>query len=169
MTIDVLLEKLTLLGVPEDKRQVVLTRYKEVMDIIRRDLDEVKKNGMALGNARYKTKEIIKGALEQNPMALRFLDASSLPESIVLDVLRRNGMAIEHVKQPTHAMRMAAVMSKGSALQFISQQDNDVCMRAIQEFPGALQHVKHQNPEMIALALSKDINTLKFVDFSVLA
>ncbi len=90
------------------------------------------------------------------------MDSKEQSESVFLDnpdldLVRQDGLALRHIKNPSEAVIIAAVQQNGLALQFVpaEKQTYQVCAFAVVQNGRALQHVAKQS-ESICMAAIRD-------------
>ncbi len=79
------------------------------------------------------------------------------------DEVKRDGMALQYVKEQSPEICMEAVRQNGMALQFVEEQTAEICMAAVQQRGYALKYVKEQDPEICKAAVRQNSNALKYV------
>jgi len=65
-----------------------------------------------------------------------------VPNSFWINILPKNGYALEHVTDQTDELCKLAVNQNGYALQYVKNPTNELCVLAVQKYSGALQYVK---------------------------
>ena len=58
-----------------------------------------------------------------------------------LEAVKRNGDALQYVKDQTDAVCLEAVKEYGNALRYVKDQTEAVCLEAVKEYGNALQYV----------------------------
>lgn len=91
------------------------------MNKIKNYLEEVKKNGYALGDI-----------IEQTP-------------EICLAAVNNAGCAVRFVKEQTPEICLAAVNNTGFALQYVKEQTYEICLAAIKQNITSIVHVRDAN------------------------
>ena len=71
-------------------------------------------------------------------------------EKEALEAVKRNGDALQYVKDQTEAVCLEAVKRNGDALRYVKDQTEAVCLEAVKRNGYALQYVdftKESNPD----------------------
>lgn len=89
--------------------------------------------------------------LEEIPISELFEDADSR-----MEILKRDGFALQFIPKPAREECMAAVRANGLALQFVEEQDNAVCLTAVKQCGLAIQYVKERTPDLCMAAVLQD-------------
>lgn len=141
---------------------------------------------MTIMNLQDPTDEEVYAAVSQEPGLMTTMD---LPEAIINKVLWNNGMAIEHLSDPTEEQkniaiqqnpnailnfdnpspeqRLAAFRSDGNLIGKFDNVTDDECKAAILCNPSAIGYIKSPTNEMVELALKNDPSVLDIViDFA---
>ena len=69
-------------------------------------------------------------------------DVEYLTELADLEMVKKDGMRLEFVKNPTPEIRLAAVKQNGCALQYVKDQTPEICLAAIKQNPEAKRFVR---------------------------
>lgn len=96
--------------------------------------------------------ELIRTAVRQNGMALRFIKNSTFAQQ--LEAVKENGMAIKFIKNPSIDIQKAAINETTFALREINHPYDDVLFRTVKYAPEAFTHIKDV-PEHTQLELVK--------------
>jgi len=100
------------------------------------------------------TQEILKKALDQQPLALQYIVNQS--EEICIYAVQLNGMVLNHVKDKTPLICLEAVKNKGQALIYVENQTEFICLEAIKKDPFSLQCVDNQTTEICMEAVRQN-------------
>jgi hypothetical protein len=80
-----------------------------------------------------------------------------------IDLMNRFGAGwIRIVKNPSPAVRTAAVNKHGCALEFIKEQDEALCLLAVSNSARALEFVQNQTEKIILTAVSRYGRSLRY-------
>lgn len=97
---------------------------------------------------------------KQTPRAEAF--QKKLEYQYCLDLVQSDGLLLQHLKEQTPELCMAAVRQNGFALQFVENQGktypspfkvDDVCLEAVKQRPEALKFVDEQTSDMCLIAV----------------
>ena len=66
-----------------------------------------------------------------------------------LEAVKRDGHALEWVKNQTHEICLEAVKQNGYSLGFVKNQTHEICLEAVKEDGLALKWVENQTPLII--------------------
>ena len=102
----------------------------------------------------FSGKEALK-AVKKNGLAL--LHVKDQTEDICLAAVKKDGHALLHVKNQTEDICLAAVKQNGNALQYIKDQTEDICIAAVEECENALQYVNESIFEEMISKLDKTL------------
>lgn len=127
-----------------------------------RDMEKVRRNGMALEYVEEQTPEVCMEAVKQDGRALKYVK-EQIPE-ICMEAVKQNGWALEYVREQTPEICLEAVKQGGKALQFVEEQTAEICMEAVKQNSNALEYVEPQFRD----AVSRDINEIKMTQEKVL-
>ena len=61
-----------------------------------------------------------------------------------LEVVKRNGHALQYVKDQTEEICLEAVKQDGHALYYVKDQTEEICLEAVKQDRNALQFVKRK-------------------------
>ena len=128
---------------------------------INRDIDEIKRDGMALAYVKEQTPEICMAAVKQNGMALEYVEEQT-PE-ICMAAVKQDGRALLHVKEQTPEMCLEAVKQDGWLLLYVKEQTWEICLEAVKQNGYALRSVKEQTPEICIEAVKQNGWALQYV------
>ena len=81
-----------------------------------------------------------------------------------LEAVKRNGCALQYVKDQTEAVCLEAVKEDGDALQYVKDQTEAVCLEAVKRNGCALQYVKDQTEAVCLEAVKEDGDALQYVN-----
>lgn len=73
-------------------------------------------------------------------------------EAMCIEACKQNGWALEIVGEQTEAVCLAAVSQNGEAVQYVHQQTDSIALAAVQNTHLALKHIENQTPEIRAAA-----------------
>ena len=65
-----------------------------------------------------------------------------------LEAVKRNGLALQYVKDQTKDICLKAVKQDGFALLYVKNQTKEICLEAVKQDGSALQYVKDQTEEI---------------------
>jgi hypothetical protein len=91
-----------------------------------------------------------------------YIDDPSLKLN-VLSIVSNDVSVLQHVKEPTLEVCLAAVSRRGDALQYIKEQTPEICLAAVSNDGYALKYVKEQTHEICLAAVSTDGDALQYV------
>ena len=80
-----------------------------------------------------------------------------------LAAVKKDGWALQFVKEQTEEICLAAVEQYGWALKYVKEQTSEICLAAVQQNGWALEHVKEQTPEICLAAVKQNSDALKYV------
>ena len=81
-----------------------------------------------------------------------------------LVAVKRDGLALEYVKEQTHEICLQAVKRTGYALEYVKEQTSDICLEAVKQHGLALRFVKEQTPDICLEAVKRQHGfALKYV------
>lgn len=137
----------------------------------------IKSNGLSLEFVPddFRTVELYKLALLQNGLAIKFINMNSIEgddskkiiKILIKTALQSNGMALEYIPDyyKVNSVFEIALFENGNAIQFIpeSKQTLALCKRAIFTSPESLKYIKIQNIELCKLAITRDYNTIEYI------
>ena len=63
-----------------------------------------------------------------------------------LEMVKKDGMQLEFVKNQTPEICLAAVKQAGYAIQYVNEQTPEICMVAVQQNGMSLECVEEQTP-----------------------
>ena len=66
-----------------------------------------------------------------------------------LVAVKRDGYALEYVKEQTPEICLEAVKRDGNALEWVKEQTYEICLVAVKENGNAFQYVEEQSPLII--------------------
>ena len=66
-----------------------------------------------------------------------------------LVAVKRDGYALQYVKEQTFEMCLEAVKQNGYSLKFVKEQTHEICLEAVKQNGNALEYVKEQTPLII--------------------
>ena len=72
---------------------------------------------------------------------LRLSVKKSLTKEEALEAVKRNGDALQYVKEQSEAVCLEAVKQDGYALRYVKEQSEAVCLEAVKRNGYALQYV----------------------------
>ena len=72
-----------------------------------------------------------------------------------LEAVKRDGYALEYVKEQTSEMCLEAVKRDGLTLKFVKEQTPEICLEAVKQNGYALRFVKEQTPEICLEAIKQ--------------
>ncbi|MFW9949792.1 MAG: DUF4116 domain-containing protein, partial [Candidatus Thorarchaeota archaeon] len=124
--------------------------------------EAVSRNGLSLYYTQFKTDEIIRTAIKQNPHALNFIEQTD--EWCRLAVTE-DGTSIQFVEKKTPELCLLAVRQNGGALSFIPKDmwTTELCIEAIHQDPTVLQLIDDQTEEMCLTAVTLNPETIVYV------
>ncbi len=67
---------------------------------------------------------------------------------LCLEAVKKDGRALEFVKEQTPELCLEAVKQTGYALEFVKEQTPELCLEAVKHFGFAIKFVKEQTPEI---------------------
>ncbi len=79
-----------------------------------------------------------------------------------LEMLKTNGLSLQHLDSPDYEMLLQAVRSDGLALHWVERQDDLLCNEAIKRTPVSLALVKFQTPELCKIACMANPQAFRF-------
>jgi len=72
-------------------------------------------------------------------------------KSVQLAVVKQNGIAIEHIENPTESDQLAAVTQNGWVLDLIKNPSKSVQLAAVTKNGWAIQYIKNTSEEIVNL------------------
>jgi hypothetical protein len=99
--------------------------------------------------------------VKQNGHALQHVEQQT--SEICLAAVKESGLALRYVKHQTPDICLEAVKQNGNALQYVEQQTPEICLEAVQGGGDALYYVKDQTPELCLEAIKQSGHTLRYV------
>jgi hypothetical protein len=123
----------------------------------KRCLIAVKNNGLAIQYAKRISKQIMREAITENSIAIKYLNPKTTPlnmyllavernaiaincipnEDVILELLRHDPHLIKDIRRPSIRMVTEAVARDGMLLQYINNPSVQTCMIAVEENPNA--------------------------------
>lgn len=85
-------------------------------------------------------------------------------EAAQLAAVKKDGMAIEGIKNPSEAVQLAAVKETGLAIQFIEQPSEAVQMAAVMKDDAALMMIEQPTEAVQLAALKRDGESILFIE-----
>jgi hypothetical protein len=91
------------------------------------------------------------------------LDTEEVDIGDPLEKVKKNGLALDYVKEQTPEICIAAVEQNGNAIQFVKEQTPEICIAAVSQNGLALRFVKEQTPELCLAAVEQNGLALRYV------
>jgi len=101
-------------------------------------------------------------AVKRNGHALQFVKEQT--EAICLEAVKRNGNALQYVRNQTEAICLEAVKKAGVALQYVHDQTDEICLEAVKNDSNSLQFVKKQTETLCLETVKKNSEALRYVN-----
>ena len=79
-----------------------------------------------------------------------------------LEKVKENGYNLQHVKNQTPEICLAAVKQEGFALQHVKNQTPEICLAAVEQDGHALHYVKNQTEEICLAAFEEDEESIEY-------
>lgn len=118
-----------------------------------------------------RTEEMCLRAVEQNGLALQYIDDQSL--IMCLAAVKQNGLALKYCKYKPNYICEKALENNGLALYYIEYQDHSLCTLAIKQNPLAIKYVNDQTLDLCRTAVrahpNKVSEILKNIRFAGMA
>lgn len=124
-------------------------------------LTAVKQNGLALKYCTIKNTDICMAAIQNNPMALEFIDNQTIEHCMVAVSL--NGLALKYCTIKNTALYEIAINNNPMALEFVDDQTNELCMLAVKQNPMTLKFVKNKTSKICLVACTINIDARIYV------
>src|SRR5574344_1703646 len=86
-------------------------------------------------------------AVKRDGHALEFVKNQT--QEICLEAVKQDAYALRFVKEQTPEICLQAVKQNGFALEYVKEQTSDICLEAIKRNGLALEYVKEQTPLLI--------------------
>ena len=117
-------------------------------------LPHLRRDGLSLAYVRDRDKEIIMTALQQNGMALHYVDRAVQDKEMVMAAVSQNGMALEYAVIKDREVVMTAVRQNGRALQYAGEwsEDEEVVLTAVLQNGYAIHFTLNRNPKLLLYA-----------------
>ena len=74
---------------------------------------------------------------------------------ICLEAVKKNGRALEFVKEQTSEICLEAVKKNGYALKFVKEQTPEICLEAVKQNGRALEFVKNIQQRYVSKLLNR--------------
>jgi hypothetical protein len=115
-------------------------------------------------------------AIENSPFALKYMFCQNddiqqccfsntyACETVCMEAVKRNGRALEYVKNQNENICLQAVKQNGMALKYVKEQNEDICYEAVKNDGCALQYVKNQTYEICMKAIENDKYAITYVN-----
>jgi len=116
---------------------------------------------------RYEMKNVklnLKNLLSISGRSITEIHNHNYSKEAAMEAVKRNGYALQYVKDQTADVCMEAVKRNGYALQYVKDQTADVCMEAVKQDGEALRYVKDQTADVCMEAVKQDGYALQYVD-----
>ena len=128
-------------------------------DELVKELEDIKKEYIEFDCT---DRDVCLEAVKKNGFALQYVK-NQTPD-ICLEAVKQNGLALRYVKEQTPEICLEAVKEDGEALQFVKNQTPDICLAAVKQTGYALAYVKEQTPEICIEAVKQTVYALKYVN-----
>lgn len=117
---------------------------------------ELVKDTLIAGRPLYSESQALLGqddlaAVKKDWLALAHIKNPS--EEMCIEACRQNGWALEIVGEQTEAICMAAVQQNGEAIQYVRQQTDAIALAAVQNTHLAIKHVENLTPEIFEASM----------------
>ena len=109
-----------------------------------------------------KTEKLCKLAVQQNGMAIQFVDKKYVTNELCILAVKQNGMALQYIENQTHEICDLAIKQNVMALQFVSKLTDGINMEELYKLACRINGVD-------ALTCIKHINGLQTVELCTLA
>lgn len=122
----------------------------------------VKYNGNALKYVPpcYQSKEMCIDAVNQDVNNIHFIHHDKY--DIFLELVKINGLLLEHVKNQSLELCLEAVKNNGMALKYVIDQTPEICLCAVKNNGLALEFVKKQSLVIINEACKQNKEAYKY-------
>jgi hypothetical protein len=107
---------------------------------------------------KYKTDKLI---LTERKEIKEIIDM--MTEEMLLDIVKRDGYALEYIKNQTERICLEAVRNRGLALEYVIDQTKEICIIAVGRNGLALDYVKDRTPEICMAAVKQNGWALQYV------
>lgn len=80
-----------------------------------------------------------------------------------IDIVPKNGNALQYVKEQTNIICEVAVKQNNEALRYVKLQYGEVCKVAVQRNGMELRYVLNQTPEICVAAIKQNYKSIQFI------
>jgi hypothetical protein len=84
-------------------------------------------------------------------------------EAVQLAAVRKNGYAIDHIKNPSEAVQLAAVRRNISAIQYIKNPTEAVQLDAVQRLARVIEYIENPTEAVQLAAVRQDGRAIQFI------
>jgi hypothetical protein len=137
-------------------------------------LTAVEKDGLSLQHIDHAQlpahiyHRIYMAAVQQNGMALRYINPDRQTDEICLAAVRQTGKALHLVVKQTPEIALAAVQQDGLSLHLVDIQTPEIALAAVQQNGMAVKYLRNQTPQdyrkIFIAAVQQCDRALQFVD-----
>jgi hypothetical protein len=85
-------------------------------------------------------------------------------EGMVFEALKRNGLSIDYIENPTEEMMLVAVNQSGWAIMYIDRPSEAVEMAAVQQSGEAIQFISNPSEELQMAAVKMNAFAVRYID-----
>ena len=109
----------------------------------------------------YDNEEYCKIIVKKNGWALEYVKNQT--DEICKLAVQKYGLALSFVKKQTPEICKLAVQKTYTALAFVEHQTDEICKLALEQTPYALYWIKNQTDEICKIAVEKDETILRYI------
>lgn len=126
----------------------------------------VKSDGLTLRSVKIQTYDLCKHAVQNNGLALQYVDEQFLTEEIYTLAIENNPDALEFIDEENQTEQLCyqAINLKPYALRHVKNQNNQMCMYAINKNPFAISVCESQTVQMCKHAIDMNAHVYNHID-----
>lgn len=117
--------------------------------------------GVELRHIDYQTEEICLEAVIRDPSEIQDVKDKFRTDRVCKKALKKNGMMITWIHNPTEEMKKTAVRQNGRAIELIRCPSKEVCILALLQYPEAIEILRGKKDEEEIEELRKIIENKK--------
>ena len=91
------------------------------------------------------------------------MDFNDVEDEFWINIIPKDGCALEYVKNQTDNICISAVQQNGNALQYVKNQTNNICISAVQQNGYAIQFIKNPSETLCKLAVMESGYVLTYI------
>lgn len=138
----------------------ILSYFKKDLQCDELALAAIKINWENYKHYKGSSPEVLKECLKYNPNRFEKLASFNLSNS---DILKINGLALEHIKDPTHEEILIALHSNSRAIKFVKNQTDEYCKIAVLDNGLTIRNITNQTEEICLMAVLQNETAITLI------